>query len=133
MLLQCAPVFLCHSNKRSCQYRNNVSRLHQSPFSTAHWSRITSILTDTESQGPCGRIGSQIFVTAISSNHWLLSTELQICQSYCHPHLKASHLFSWDLAMHWKIPCVLQMNAAVTPNAKMSCGCRSESLSEFII
>lgn len=34
------------------------------------------------------------------------------------PHSPSKSLFSWDLAIYWKIPWVLQMNPAVTPNAK---------------
>lgn len=99
-------------------------------FSAVHWSILT---VDTESLSPCGRVGSTIFVSTISSNHWVLRAKLQFCQSCYHPLLRASRLFSWDLAIHWKIPWVLQMNPAVTPNAKKAWGHRSESLFEFSI
>lgn len=84
-------------------------------FSAVHWSILT---VDTESLSPCGRVGSTIFVSTISSNHWFLRAKLQICHSCWHPPPKSPCLFSWDMAIHWKIPWVLQMNPAVTPNAK---------------
>lgn len=55
-------------------------------FSAVHWSILT---TDTESLSPCGRVGSTIFVSTISSNHWFLRAKLQICHSCCHPPLKS--------------------------------------------
>lgn len=99
-------------------------------FSAVDWSILT---VDTESLSPCGRVGSTIFVSTIFSNHWFLRAKLRICHSHCHPLLRAPHHFFWDLAIHWKIPWVLQMNPAVNPNAKKACSYRSELLFEFSI
>lgn len=96
-------------------------------YSAVHWSIL---IADTQWSGPCSSVGNTIFVSAISSNHRLLRAEARICHSCCLPsHLSGFLFFSWGLASQWKVPWVLQMNAAVTPNAKMSRGHQSESLS----
>lgn len=73
----------------------------KAPFSAEHWSILA---IDTELLRPCDRVGSTIFVFPISSYHWFLRAKLQICHSCCHPLLRASLLFSWDLAIDWKDP-----------------------------